>query len=153
MYYATLTNTSNYSGKNCMPNQLLINVREQNEHCRGFLWELLTLFLNLIFLYSRNNKSLGEWVLGYRMRGQIYSQSGSRVILLDAFFGVVFSLLPPFFLWGVPSAPTPPAAFPHSPALLFILYKYKQPHPCSTHTPNTHTHSLFCAFGTYREGE
>lgn len=58
----------------------------------------------------------------YRMRGQIYSQSGSRVIRLDAFLEWSFlSLLLSFF----EVSPWLPPLPQHS-SLLFILYKYNQ---------------------------
>lgn len=56
------------------------------------------------------------------MRGQIYSQSGSRVIRLDAFLQWSFlSLLLSFFEVSPRLPPLPQ----HS-SLLFILYKYNQ---------------------------
>lgn len=65
----------------------------------------------------------------YRMRGQIYSQSGSRVIRLDAFLEWSFlSLLLSFFEVSPRLPPLPQ----HS-SLLFILYKYNQTGPTLEH--------------------
>lgn len=58
----------------------------------------------------------------YRMRGQIYSQSGSRVIRLDAFLEWSFLFLLLSFFEVSPRLPPLPQ---HS-SLLFILYKYNQ---------------------------
>ena len=80
----------------------------------------------------------------YRTRGQIYSQSGSRVIRLDAFLEWSFlSLLLSFFEVSPRLPPLPQ----HS-SLLFILYKYNQTGPWPTllyvlpfcrFVPHTHT--------------
>lgn len=65
----------------------------------------------------------------YRMRGQIYSQSGSWVIWLDAF--LEWSFLSILLSFSEVSSQLPP--LPQHSSLLFILYKYnrtgKQPPP------------------------
>lgn len=66
----------------------------------------------------------------YRMRGQIYSQSGSRVIRLDAF--LEWSFLSPLLSFFEVSPRLPP--LPQHSSLLFILYKYNQSRPPRTHT-------------------
>ena len=66
----------------------------------------------------------------YRMRRQIYSQSGSRVIRLDAF--LEWSFLSPLLSFFEVSPRLPP--LPQHSSLLFILYKYNQSRPPRTHT-------------------
>lgn len=58
----------------------------------------------------------------YRMRGQIYSQSGSWVIWLDAF--LEWSFLSILLSFSEVSPQLPP--LPQHSSLLFILYKYNQ---------------------------
>lgn len=94
------------------------------------LWlrEALTPFTKAYFFPSHTNTTNKEKNLAYRMRGQIYSQSGSRVIRLDAFLEQSFlSLLLSFFEVSPRLPPLPQ----HS-SLLFILYKYNQTGPRPT---------------------
>lgn len=95
----------------------------------------------LIFpLTQKHNKQKNPPV--YRMRGQIYSQSGSRVIRLDAF--LEWSFLSLLLSFSEVSPRLPP--LPQHSSLLFILYKYNQKGPhWNTFSPSVglsfiHTH-------------
>lgn len=62
--------------------------REQDESCRDCVRERLTFHQSLFFPLTQKHhkqKKKTQKTPVYRMRGQIYSQSGSRVIWLDAF--------------------------------------------------------------------
>lgn len=83
---------------------------------------------SLFFPLTHKHHKQGKKNPVYRMRGQIYSQSGSRVIRLDAFLERSFlSLLLSFFEVSPRLPPLPQ----HS-SLLFILYKYNQTGPQPT---------------------
>lgn len=91
--------------------------------------EQLTLFTKVYFSSHKNATKKKKTV--YRMSGQIYSQSGSRVILLDAFLEWSFSLYP-FLSLRCPLGSHPSPSNPPRPSPLFILYKYNQTGPCPT---------------------
>lgn len=84
--------------------------------------------LTKAYFFLSHKKATNKKNPVYRMRGQIYSQSGSRVIRLDAFLEWSFlSLLLSFFEVSPRLPPLPQ----HS-SLLFILYKYNQTGPRPT---------------------
>lgn len=105
------------------------------------LRERLTLFTKAYFSPHTKTQQTKKTPV-YRMRGQIYSQSGSRVIRLDAF--LEWSFLSLLLSFSEVSPRLPP--LPQHSSLLFILYKYNQKGPhWNTFSPSVglsfiHTH-------------
>lgn len=91
--------------------------REQNGPCEDCARERLKHF-TIHFTQTNHIPPKKD----YRMRGQIYSQSGSRVIWLDAF--LEWSFLSILLSFSEVSPQLPP--LPQHSSLLFILYKYNQ---------------------------
>lgn len=105
--------------------KITLSIWEQDESCLDCRSGNDSHFSPKLIFSSHTKRQQTKKIPVYRMRGQIYSQSGSRVIRLDAFLEWSFlSLLLSFFEVSPRLPPLPQ----HS-SLLFILYKYNQTGP------------------------